>query len=119
MRLPVSVGTGMRVLASSSRIASADTPTSLRAAVELAPDRRLLSGHALDGEEAHEAVGGGLGIDGHEAVLGFANCARSIVRETLRRKPRRCMPTLTSRRSFSPYPRRASAPGRAAFAPLP
>ena len=36
---------------------------------ELAPDRRLLSGDALDGEEAHEAVGGGFGVDGHGEFL--------------------------------------------------
>ena len=36
---------------------------------ELAPDRRLLSGHALDGEEAHEAVGGGLSVDRHDLSL--------------------------------------------------
>ena len=36
---------------------------------ELTPDRRLLSGDALDREEAHEAIGGGFGIDRHEMVL--------------------------------------------------
>jgi hypothetical protein len=33
---------------------------------ELAPYRCLLSGHALDGEEAHEAVSGGLRVDRHD-----------------------------------------------------
>jgi len=33
---------------------------------KLAPDRGLLSGHAFDGEEAHEAVGGGFGVDRHD-----------------------------------------------------
>ncbi|MHC2320910.1 hypothetical protein ACVIHC_007956 [Bradyrhizobium diazoefficiens] len=32
---------------------------------ELPPDCRLLSGDALDGEEAHEAIGGGFGVDRH------------------------------------------------------
>lgn len=33
---------------------------------ELTPDRGLLSGDALDGEKAQEAVGGGFGVDRHE-----------------------------------------------------
>jgi hypothetical protein len=53
---------GMRLLASSRRIAPAGTPLSFKAC-DLTPDRRLLSGHALDSEEAHEAVGGGLDVD--------------------------------------------------------
>ena len=64
--VPVSVGTGMRVLASSSRIALAGTPLSFSAAREFTPDRRFLSGDALDGEKAHEAVRGGFGVDGHD-----------------------------------------------------
>jgi hypothetical protein len=36
---------------------------------ELAPYRCLLSGHAFDGEEAHEAVGGGLSVDRHDWPL--------------------------------------------------
>jgi hypothetical protein len=36
---------------------------------ELAPYRRLLSGHALDSEEAHEAVSGGFDVDGHDDPL--------------------------------------------------
>ena len=36
---------------------------------ELAPDRRLLSGHALDGEEAHKAVSGGFDVDRHGEFL--------------------------------------------------
>jgi hypothetical protein len=33
---------------------------------ELAPYRCLLSGHALDSEEAHEAVSGGLSVNRHD-----------------------------------------------------
>ena len=36
---------------------------------KLAPNRGLLSGHALDGEEAHEAVGGGLSVNRHDESL--------------------------------------------------
>jgi len=37
---------------------------------EFASDRFFLSGHALDGEEAHEAVSGGFGVDGHGKIPG-------------------------------------------------
>ena len=37
--------------------------------LDSAPDRRLLSGDALDGKEAHQALGGGLRIDGHGEFL--------------------------------------------------
>ena len=56
MRLPVSVGTGMRLLASSKRIADAGTPTFFKASLTACGDVRLLAGHALDGEEAHEVL---------------------------------------------------------------
>jgi hypothetical protein len=36
---------------------------------ELAPYRRLLSGHALDIQEAYEAVSGGLSVDRHDVSL--------------------------------------------------
>src|SRR6476661_6763498 len=36
---------------------------------KLAPYRCLLSSHALDSEEAHEAVGGGLSVDRHDLSL--------------------------------------------------
>ena len=42
----------------------------LQRRAELPPDRRLLAGDALDGEEAHEAVGGGFDVDGHDDSLG-------------------------------------------------
>jgi hypothetical protein len=56
----------MRVLASSRRIALA---AFLQRGAELASDCGLLSGHSLDGEEAHEAVGGGFDVDGHDDPL--------------------------------------------------
>ena len=40
---------------------------------KLAPDRRFLSGDALDGEEAHETVGGSGGVDGHQGILDLAH----------------------------------------------
>jgi len=36
---------------------------------DVAPDRLLLAGDALDGEKTHEPRDGGLGVDGHE--VGF------------------------------------------------
>jgi hypothetical protein len=43
--------------------------TFLQRRAELASDRGLLSGHSLDSEEAHEAVGGGFDVDGHDDPL--------------------------------------------------
>ena len=53
----------------------------LQRRAELAPDRGLLSGHALDGEEAHEAVSGGMGVDGHDRYLEELAEAGSILRD--------------------------------------
>ena len=41
----------------------------LQRRAKIAADRGFFSGHALDGEEAHEAVGGGFDIDGHAGFL--------------------------------------------------
>ena len=41
---------------------------------EFAPYRGLLSGHALDGEEAHEAVSGGFDVDRHEGSFDERTC---------------------------------------------
>ena len=74
MRLPVCVGSGMRVLASSKRIASAGTPTLLERRDDAPPDRCLLAGDAFDGEEAHEAVNGGFDVDGMTDPLMSGAC---------------------------------------------
>ena len=41
---------------------------------ELAPDRGLLSGDALDGEKAHQAVSGGFGVDRHGESFDERSC---------------------------------------------
>ena len=64
MRLPVCVGSGMRVLASSKRIARGGTPASFSAGDQLLADFRFLAGDALDGEEAHKPLHGGIPVDG-------------------------------------------------------
>jgi len=50
--------------------------TFLQRRAELASYRGLLSGHPLDSEKAHEAVGGGFGVDGHDDPLdrGLRSC---------------------------------------------
>ncbi len=52
---------------------------------KLAPNRCLLSGHALDGEEAHDAVSGGLSVDRHDESFDEAELV-SILRGALLRK---------------------------------
>ncbi len=60
--------------------------TFLQRRAELAPYRGLLSGHSLDSEEAHEAIGGGFDVDGHDDPLMWLAELVSIVRDALLRK---------------------------------
>ena len=75
MRLPVSVGSGMRVWASSKRMDAGGNAGFLQRGDQLLADPGFPAGHAFDGQEAHEALDGGLRVDSKHA-LGFSLTGR-------------------------------------------
>ena len=58
IRLPVSVGKGIRLFASSNRMADAGTPTAFNSSDDSGSDGLFVAGDTFDREELHQVIFG-------------------------------------------------------------